>query len=82
MAWSYATPTKPGFYYWQGGRLTENQVAIVQVRAFRDSNIPLEAEELCTAQYGGRQFKNAPATGPVAFWGGRWAGPIPQPHEF
>ena len=74
MQWTRATPTKPGFYYWQGGRLFGLQVAVVQVTAFRDKTLPLEACELR-----GDGYANAPATGRASDWGGRWAGPLPQP---
>ncbi len=76
MGWTKQAPTKPGFYYWRGGRLEGNQVAVVQVTAFVDKTRPLRAEEMTIDGY-----KNAPASGPVNEWGGRWAGPLPQPHE-
>jgi len=75
MKWTNTPPTKPGFYYWQGGHLTGLQVAMVQVTAFKDASKPLEASEL---RDGG--FANAPGRGPAARWGGRWAGPMPQPY--
>ena len=70
-----AAPTGPGFYYWQGGKLHGNQVAIVQVTAFRNPSIPREAELL----YSDSMERMAPKDGPAFTWGGRWAGPIPQP---
>jgi hypothetical protein len=76
MQWTKEPPTKPGFYYWQGGRLSGSEVAVVQVTAFRDRTIPLEACEL----RGADDFANAPAKGAAAAWGGRWAGPLPQPY--
>ncbi len=74
MRWTQRAPTKPGFYYWQGGSLTGLQVAVVQVTAFRDSSIPLEACELRADGW-----INAPERGSATAWGGRWAGPLPQP---
>jgi len=75
MRWKRSPPTKPGFYYWQGGNLTGLQVAVVQVTAFKDASRPLEARELKTSE----NYTNAPKTGPASSWGGRWAGPLPQP---
>lgn len=75
MKWVTSTPTKPGFYYWQGGTLIGNQVAVVQVSKRKNEKLPMLAEELCV---GG--FKNAPADGPVDTWAGIWAGPLPQPY--
>jgi hypothetical protein len=77
MKWTRTPPTRPGFYYWQGRELTGLQVAVVQVTQFKDPAIPLEANELCVAPC----WKNAPPAGPAKSWGGRWAGPLPQPHE-
>lgn len=76
MRWNGTPPTKPGFYYWQGGRLVGRQVAVVQVTAFKDATKPLEACELRPDNY-----VNAPPTGPVTAWGGSWAGPLPQPYN-
>jgi len=76
MGWTRQAPTKTGFYYWQGGGLTGNQVAVVQVSAYRDKTLPLLAAEMCIGGY-----KNAPNDGPAKDWGGRWSGPLPQPHE-
>ena len=73
MQWTRTPPTWPGFYYWQGGSLTGAQVAVVQVTAFKDKAIPLEACELRA-----NGFVNARGNGPVKDWGGRWAGPLPQ----
>lgn len=75
MKWTNQTPTRPGFYYWQGGRLTGMEVAIVQITAFRDPTIPLEAAEMRI-----NGWANAPEVGPANKWGGRWAGPFPQPY--
>jgi hypothetical protein len=75
MKWTRTPPSAPGFYYWQGGCLTGLQVAVVQVTAFKDATIPLQACEL--RQDG---WRNAPERGPVSTWGGRWAGPLPQPY--
>jgi hypothetical protein len=74
MGWTNVIPTKPGFYYWQGIRLTGNQVAVVQVSEYKDKSRPLLAQELCVGGY-----KNAPVDGPAENWGGRWSGPLPQP---
>ena len=75
MKWTRKTPTVPGFYYWQGRHLTGDQVAVVQLTAFRDPTIPLEATELR-----GNGYVNAPDRGPALSWGGFWAGPLPQPY--
>lgn len=75
MKWTKTPPTKSGFYYWQGGHLTGLQVAMVQVTAFKDATKPLEA---CELRADG--FANAPECGTVKNWGGRWAGPMPQPY--
>lgn len=80
MSWTAELPTKPGFYYWQGGRLIGQQVVVVQISAFKDASKPLVAEELCTSTMG-LAYKNAPKTGPVKDWGGRWAGPLPEPED-
>lgn len=76
MGWTKSAPTKPGFYYWQGGRLEGDQVAVVQITEFTDKTIPLEA---CELRIDG--WKNAPGRGPAMHWGGWWAGPLPQPNE-
>lgn len=76
MQWTRTAPRRPGFYYWQGGALTGDQVAVVQVVAFKDETRPLEANELLISP----NWTNAPPTGPVGDWGGHWAGPLPQPY--
>lgn len=77
MGWTKNTPTETGFYYWQGGDLVGREVAVVQVSAYQDKERPLLAQELCAGGY-----KNAPKYGPAKDWGGKWAGPLPQPDEF
>lgn len=77
MKWTKSAPTRPGFYYWQGPHMTQLEVALVQVSAFKDPTKPLEASELREDS----GFSNAPRRGPVWAWGGRWAGPLPQPFE-
>lgn len=79
MSWTETPPTSPGFYYWQGGALRGHEVAVVQVTAFRDASLPLEAAELLVDDQIGH--RNAPAKGPAESWGGRWAGPLPQPRH-
>lgn len=74
MGWTKTAPTKPGFYYWQGGKLIGDQVAVVQVSAYKDRERPVLAQEMCIGGY-----KNAPADAPAKEWGGIWAGPMPQP---
>lgn len=76
MEFRKEAPVKTGFYYWQGGHLTGNQVAVVQVSAYQDKDRPLLAQELC---YNG--YKNAPADGPAKDWGGKWSGPLLAPSE-
>ena len=77
MGWTKAAPTKPGFYYWKGGRFLHGcQVAVVQVSAYKDSERPVLAQEMCIGGY-----KNAPADAPAEKWGGVWAGPLPQPQD-
>ncbi len=76
MGWTNKPPTEPGFYYWQGGRLTGRQVAVVHVSAYHDKERPLVAKELYTQGY-----KNAPKDGAAKDWGGKWAGPLPQLDE-
>lgn len=77
MQWTRTPPTEPGFYYWQGGQLTGAEVAVVQVTAFRDKTIPLEACELRADD----DFATAPNRGAASGWGGWWAGPLPQPYR-
>lgn len=76
MGWTKTAPTKPGFYYWQGWRLSGDQVAVVQVSAYKDHERPVLAQEMCIGGY-----KNAPADAPAKEWGGIWAGPLPQPRD-
>ena len=75
LQWTSEPPSAPGFYYWQGRRLSGKEVAVVQVTAFRDASIPLEATELR-----GNGWANAEERSPAHTWGGRWAGPLPQPY--
>lgn len=77
MTWTTEVPTKPGFYYWQGGGMTGDEVAIVQVNAFRDKTRELEGDELLLSQGSVRRKKHLP----VSEFGGRWAGPLPQPGD-
>ncbi len=64
MGWTKTAPTKPGFYYWRGGRLSGDQVAVVQVSAYKDRERPVLAQEMCIDGY-----KNAPADAPAKEWG-------------
>lgn len=75
LQWTSKSPSAPGFYYWQGRRLSGKEVAVVQVTAFRDASIPLEATELR-----GNGWANAEERSPAHTWGGWWAGPLPQPY--
>lgn len=77
MGWTTKPPDRDGFYFWQGGRLHGDEVAVVQVTAYKDRCRPLLAQELCI-----RGYKNAPPDSPAQDWGGRWAGPIPPPRQF
>lgn len=76
MAWTKQVPTTPGFYYWQGMKLSGDEVAVVQIRAYKDQRRPVLAQEMCIAG-----CKNAPSDGPAKDWGGRWSGPLPQPDQ-
>lgn len=76
LIWTRQIPTKPGFYYWQGGRLEGLRVAIAQVTGRHNPELPLLVSELCA-----NGFKNAPHDGVVESWGGIWAGPLPQPYH-
>lgn len=75
--WKTAVPKTPGFYYWQGDDMTGDEVAIVQVTAFRNKSKPLDGNELLLSVDGTRRPKKMP----VSEFGGKWAGPIPQPHD-
>ena len=71
LPWSHNHPTKPGFYYWQGGLLSGLQVAVVQVSLHRNG-------ELSVSELMVDGIRNGPVSQRLADFGGRWAGPLPQ----
>jgi hypothetical protein len=71
MQWTRQPPTEAGFYYWQGNGLMGLQVTVVQVNALRSGAVT--ARELVL------DYRHAPTLPEPADWGGKWAGPLPQP---
>lgn len=77
MVWTTAVPVRAGFYYWKGDGFSCDEVAIVQVNAFRNPKMALEGDELLLSRGSVRE----PRCCPVSEFGGKWAGPLPQPRE-
>lgn len=74
MQWKRDLPTKPGFYYWQGGILRGDQVEIVQVSKYANRDGFL-AQRLGLGYQRGDQDSCELDEMPR----GWWAGPLPQP---
>lgn len=57
--------------------MTGDEVCIVQVNGFRDKKKELEGDEMLLSQGSIRHPRHLP----VSQFGGRWAGPLPQPRD-
>lgn len=78
MNWTNASPTQPGFYYWQNmelARISHLAVRVVQVSGYKNR----EGFHCETLHTGGGRDEPAFSCDLGQEPGGRWAGPLPQP---